>query len=109
MSLGALLTETATVYTPTFNAIDAYGNPQPGTETSVSYPARLEALSSEETVRDRDTTVATWRMFLPANAVIRFTDRVVSDGKAFEVVGDPIEQRTPRGTHHLEVRMRRVQ
>lgn len=108
MSLSGLLAETVTVYRPSFDAVDAYGNPQPGTETSDSYPARLEALSSEELVRDRDTVVANWRVFLPASTVITPFDRIEADGKSFEVWGDPIEQRTPRGVHHVEVLCRRV-
>lgn len=108
MSLSALLAETATVHIPTYDAVDAYGDPQPGTETSTAYPARLEALSSEELIRDRDTVVADWRMFLPPDAVITPFARVESDGKSFEVWGDPIERRSPRGVHHLEVALRRV-
>jgi len=108
MSLQSLLTETVTVVRRAYDAIDAYGNPQPGTETSVSYPARVEQLSSEETNTDRDTVVARWRMFLPADADITPFDRVESAGRVFEVDGDPIERRAPRGTHHLEVELRRV-
>lgn len=108
MSLRTMLTETATVIHPEFDALDAYGTPQPGTETSVEWPARLEQLSSTELVRDRDTVVADWRMFLPAAATIGPFDRVESAGRRFEVWGDPIEQRTPRGAHHLEVHLRWV-
>jgi hypothetical protein len=108
MSLTGLLVEEVTIYEPAFDALDAYGNPQPGTETSTDYPARLEQLSSEEIVRDRDTVVADWRMFLPPGASVSQFARVEADGKSFEVWGDPIEQRTPRGIHHLELRLRRV-
>jgi hypothetical protein len=108
MSLVGFLTETVTVYSPSFDAMDAYGNPQPGTETSDTYPARLEALTSEELVRDRDTVVADWRVFLPADAVVSPFDRIEADGKSFEVHGDPIEQRAPRGIHHVEVALKRV-
>lgn len=108
MSLAGLLAEQATIYHPQFDAVDAYGNPQPGTETSDTWPARFEQLSSDELVRDRDTVVADWRVFLPAGVVIGPFDRVESGGHAFEVWGDPIEQRTPRGVHHVEVRLRRV-
>lgn len=108
MSLTGLLTEQATVYHPQFDAVDAYGNPQPGTEESDTYPARLEQLSADELVRDRDTVVADWRIFLPAAASIGPFDRVESGGRTFEVWGDAAEQRAPRGIHHLEVRLRRV-
>ncbi len=108
MSLNGLLAEQATIYHPEFDAVDAYGNPQPGTETSETWPARLEQLSSDEIVRDRDTVVADWRMFLPAAATVSQFSRVESAGRTFEVWGDPIEQRTPRGIHHVEVKLRRV-
>jgi hypothetical protein len=108
VSLQSLLAESATIYHPQFDAVDAYGNPQPGIETSEVYPVRLEQLSTDELVRDRDTVVADWRMFLPAGAEIGPFDRVESDGRTFEVWGDPIEQRTPRGVHHQEIKLRRV-
>lgn len=108
MSLQGLLAETVTVYTPEFDAVDAYGDPQPGTETSATYPARLEQLDTDELIRDRDTIVADWRIFLPPAAVIGPFSRIESDGRQFEVWGDPIEQRSPRGIHHLELKARRV-
>ena len=57
---------------------------------------------------DRDTVVADWRVFLPSDATISPFDRIEADGKTFEVWGDPVEQRSPRGVHHLEVRLKRV-
>lgn len=108
MSLFGLLTQTITVSRPTYDAVDEYGDPQPGTATTASYPARLEQLSSEELIRDRDTVVADWRAYLPAEATIGPFDRVEENGKTFEVWGDPIEHRSPRGAHHVEVRLRRV-
>lgn len=108
MSLARLFTQTVTVVSRTFDAVDAYGNPQPGTEMSTDYPAWLEALSSQEVIRDRDTIVADWRLFLPPDAAVTPFDRVESAGRTFEVQGDPIERRTPRGTHHVEVKLRRV-
>jgi len=108
MSIEALLAQTVTVSRPNYDAVDEYGDLQPGTTTTSIYPARLEQLSSEETIRDRDTIVADWRMYLPAGAVIGPFDQVIEDDKTFEVWGDPIEQRSPRGPHHLLVRLRRT-
>lgn len=108
MSLLGLLAETATVFTPQYDGVDAYGDIQPGTETSVTYPARLEQLKSEEIIRDRDTVLADWRMFLPAGAEVGPFDRVEAGGREFRVYGDPAEQRSPRGIHHLELRLQRV-
>lgn len=108
MSIDQLLTQTATVHRRAYDAVDEYGDPQPGTVASVAYPARLEALSSTEVVRDRDVVVADWRAYLPATAVVGPFDQVEEDGKVFEVWGDPIERRAPRGVHHLELRLRRI-
>lgn len=108
MSLTGLLTETATVYEPAYDAIDAYGDIQPGTETATNYPARLEALSSDELIRNQDTIVADWRMFLPPHVTLSPFARVEADGKRFTVWGDPIERRAPRGIHHVEVALKRV-
>lgn len=108
MSLLGLLSETVTVYTPQYDGVDAYGDIQPGTETSASYPARLEQLESEEILRDRDTVLADWRLFLPADAAVGPFDRVESDGRQFTIHGDPVEQRSPRGVHHLEIHLKRV-
>lgn len=109
MSLQGLLSEVATVYIPDFDAVDAYGDIQPGTETATTYPARFEQLDSDETLRDRDTIVGRWRVFLPAGAVVNGFARVVDqDGRHFEVQGDPVERRAPRGVHHLQVPLKRV-
>ena len=108
MSLAGLLGELVTVFSPQFDAVDAYGNPQPGTETSVTYRARLEQTATDENLANRDTITADWRAFLPAGAVVGPFDRVESAGRRFEVVGDPAEQRAPRGVHHVEVNLRRV-
>lgn len=108
MSLLGLLTETVTVYTPQYDGVDAYGDIQPGTETSATYPARLEQLESDEILRDRDTVLADWRLFLPPTATVGPFDRVESGGRRFTVHGDPAEQRSPRGAHHLELRLKRV-
>ena len=108
MSLATLLTQTATVVHVAYDAVDEYGNIEAGTTSSESVAARLEALSSEELVRDRDTIVADWRIFLPATVTVGPFDQIQADGKTFDVWGDPIVQRAPRGAHHQEIRLRRV-
>lgn len=107
MSLEGLLSETATIirYAAT---TDVYGNTVPGTEVRTDYRARLEQLRTEEVVRDRDTVITDWRVFLPADADITSYDRVQARGHLFEVVGLPAQQHSPRGVHHLEVQLRYV-
>lgn len=102
MSLADLLTETATVVRFAYTT-DEYGNQERAPGTSTEWPARLEQLNTEEILRDEDTVIANWRVFLPAAAVIGAYDQVQARGIAFEVVGLPNEQRRPAGIHHQEV------
>lgn len=108
MSLRRLLTQEATVVSRPFAGVDEYGNPTMGPEVRVAYPARLEQTGSEEITTDRDTVISDWRIFFPPEAVISALDRVEVEGEAFEVVGRPARQRTPRGLHHVEARLRVV-
>lgn len=108
MSLAALLSDTITLVHVTYDSVDAYGDAQAGTTTSEVVPARLEAMSSDELIRDRDVIVADWRVFLPPDVTVGPFDQIQSAGRTFDVWGDPIRRHSPRGTHHLEVRLRRV-
>lgn len=103
-----LLSDTVTVVHVTYDAVDAYGDAQAGTTTSETVRARLEALSSDELVRDREVIVADWRVFLPADVTIGPFDQIEAAEKTFDVWGDPIRRHSPRGTHHQEIRLRRV-
>jgi head-tail adaptor len=87
---------------------DEYGNTIPGAETRTDYPARLEQLSTDELVRDRDTVICDWRAFFPATADINAYDRIEARGHLFEVVGLPNQHQNPRGAHHLEIQLRYV-
>lgn len=108
MSLAQLLSDTVTVVHVAYDAADAYGDVQAGSTTSETVGGRLEALSSDELVRDREVIVADWRVFLPADVSVGPFDQIQAAGKTFDVWGDPIRRHTPRGTHHQEVRLRRV-
>lgn len=105
--IGALLTETVTVvrYAAT---TDEYGNTTPGAETRADIPGRLEQLRADELIRDRDTVITDWRVFLPVGADVTAYDRIEARGHLFEVVGLPNEHRTPRGPHHVEIMLRWV-
>lgn len=107
MSLATLLTESVTVVRYA-EATDEYGDEERGTPTSTVYPGRLEQLSSEEVLRNEDTVLADWRLFLPATADITAYDVVQARGLSFEVVGLPNEQRAPWGIHHVEARLKVV-
>jgi head-tail adaptor len=107
VTLQGLLSETATVVRYAAST-DVYGNTVPGAETRVDYPARLEQLAANEIVRDRDTVITDWRIFLPAEADITAYDRIDARNHLFEVVGLPNQHQTPRGPHHVEVHLRFV-
>ncbi len=103
MSLTSQFTQTAVVTHTAPGATDAEGNWSPGTQTTVSCPCRLEQL---EASRGRGASI--WRLFLLPDIAIGPTDRVVVDGESFEVDGRPDVLATPRGPHHIEARLRRV-
>jgi hypothetical protein len=108
VTLQWLLSDTVTVVSISYDVADVYGNAQAAEASRRTVRARLEALSSDELVRDRDTIVADWRVFLPPDVAIGPFDQIEAGGHTFDIWGDPIEQHTPHGLHHLEVRLRRV-
>lgn len=109
MSYGALLAQTVTVRHYAAGAKDAHGNPAPAFDAGTAYPARLTQTVAAEDTADRQFELGDWHLYLPADAVIGGRDRVVDDaGRVFEVVGPPLEARTPAGVHHIEARLRHV-
>lgn len=107
MTVLGLLSETATIIRYE-SSTDTYGNTVPGAETRSDHPARLEQLRADEIVRDRDTVITDWRIFLPADVDLTPYDRIEARGHLFEVVGLPDKHFTPRGAHHLEAQLRWV-
>jgi hypothetical protein len=85
---------------------DPYNNPTEPETTSVSYPCWLEQTATVEITQGRSTVLSDWLLVLPPEAVVDPTDRVVVDGRSFEVVGQPLSAASPRGTHHIECRLR---
>lgn len=108
MSIGRLLTQTATITGTAKGAADAEGNWTPGAGTTTTWPCRLQDGESTELFEGADRIVADALLFLPAGAPITGRSEVTVDGKPYQVVGRPAELRTPRGVHHLEVHLRRV-
>lgn len=56
------------------------------------------SLDPHETVQGVDVVAGTVGVFMPIDADIRGTDRVRFQGKTWEVIGQPAEQRSPLGT-----------
>lgn len=91
------------------SGVDRYNNPARGTPTETTYPARVEQTSAQEITEGRSTLISDWVAYLPHDADVEGHDELVYDGATFEVVGMPNVQKTPRGPHHTEVRLRLVE
>lgn len=113
MSIGRLLTQVATitrVRPTTAGSTDAEGNWLPGTPSTSSYPCRLERghggrqsrTDTSEDYEGAERMSSTWLLFLPATADITGRDLVTVEGREFDVDGEPVVLRTPRGAHHIE-------
>jgi head-tail adaptor len=64
---------------------------------------------SGETTGDRDRVTTSIRVWLPAGTDITATDRIRYDGDVYEVDGQPLKWKPPRGrTTHIEVIARSV-
>lgn len=110
MSLASLLTETLWVIPFAAGAEDEYHNPVGAFGAAVQVKGRLEQSRSDEETVDRDTPISDWILYLHPDAQVSALDRIQdADGRMFEVVGTPAPQRSPRGIHHIEVRLRNVE
>lgn len=68
----------------------------------------LHQTSSSEPIEGRDGELSLWVLYLPAGTDVDAHDRVTVLGLTFEVDAPPLPAWTPRGEHHLEVRLRRM-
>ena len=110
MSIARMLTQTATITDTPKGSTDAEGNwvPGPGPPATSTEPCRLQHGTSEEVFVGADRIIADALLFLGPATAITGRSEVTVDGKRYQVVGRPAELRTPRGVHHLEVHLRRV-
>jgi hypothetical protein len=111
MSLASMLTELVAIQTIGVTGTDRYNQPITGvTATATDRPARLEQTESIEVTVGEATVISDWRIFFFPDEIITSTSRVVnSSGRIFEVVGTPSIERTPRGPHHIEARLRFIE
>lgn len=86
------------------------GDPIPNwaTATTVDYAGELQELSSTEDVVAQQRTDSTYKAFLPADADVLPTDRLLHLGLYYEIVGMPDRQRSRGRDHHYEVRCSRI-
>lgn len=116
MSYLGLLDKTVTIIRDELTDEDRYGNPIPGETDEVVYachlqPAPRSVAVSEEDTEDRNTQSSHYLLFLPADADVKGSDRLVIDGDVFEVDGPPRRFDNPRvaAEHHLEVSLKRIE
>ena len=106
-----MLSARGTIQTIGTTGTDRYNQPIEGvTVTTTDVPYRLEQVESIEVSIGEATVVSDWKLFLMPDAVITHRSRFIdADARTFEVVGAPNVQRTPRGPHHIEARLRFIQ
>lgn len=106
MSLTSLLVRTVTILTAD-SRTDAYGDTQPDwtTPTGESVNGWLAQQSSIQDLDGRNATSTALILTVPAGTVITARNRVVIDGRTYEVSAEPIAAWTPRGEHHIEAQL----
>lgn len=109
-----LLTQTVTIVTAgTTTTTDSEGNPSRLAAASTSVPARLERAGgfidgASESEAGPVISTSDWLLILAPDVSIGQHDQVMAADATFEVVGPPVQQRTPAGVHHIEARLRLV-
>jgi len=106
-----VLRQTVTVLRPG-TTTDRYGNTTTSWATAARHDvaAWVEQTAASENTDQRDGQTADWLALLAPDADVNGRDRVLFDGKTFEVIGPPTPRNTLRGkTHHLEATLRWVE
>jgi hypothetical protein len=103
MGFSTLLWKDVTILTPGA-AVDRYNNTISDWTSSSSrvvkaWAAQTNSFDNED---HRAATVATLHATFNSSAALTANERVVIDGKTYEVVGEPNYAPTPRGVHHIE-------
>jgi hypothetical protein len=105
MSLESLFAQTVSVGRRAFDDTSSQGIPTAGTTTWSDHPGRLEQSAVTDAIRDGDVVLSDWELFLLPDVAIDTLDLVVVDAVTYEVAAPPQVARTPRGPHHLVVRL----
>jgi hypothetical protein len=108
VSLARLLCQPLTVQAMGPKTKDAYGDWTPGAlGAPVAVLGFLEQTASVEVLLGRDTTVTTWKVFLPAETAITPLSTIAFEGQTFQVSGAPWRAFNPRtkATSHIEAKV----
>ena len=114
MSLASLMSQTVTLRRTTSVIRDAIGGTTT-VQTSTTVSAYLEPVGSAgrsgEDLRDRNTGVGDFLLFLPATTSVTNWDEVVYDGRTFEIIAPPRLMPNPRtgNASHYELDLQEVQ
>lgn len=108
MTLYRLMSQALTVQTVGPATQDAYGDWVPG---ALGAPFAVSGYLAQETTSEflvnRDTTVTTWKCFLPATTVIGHQDYINFGSQRFQVDGEPHYVYNPRTSaiSHVECKL----
>jgi len=105
MSLESLLAQTVSVGRRFFDETGSQGIPTAGTTVWSDHPGRLEQTAVTDAIRDGDMVLSDWELYLLPDVAIDTLDLVVVDAVTYEVAAPPVVARSPRGPHHLVVRL----
>lgn len=64
--------------------------------------------SQAEVMANREETTSNSWVFTSKDCPAIFTDRIIVAGSTFQVIGNPITAYSPRGLHHLEIKVEEV-
>lgn len=100
---------TVTIHRPAA-ATDAYGDPSVdwNDSTSTTSAAWVQPRTSSEDNDNRAAISSGWMVFLPDGTDVHAADRVVWDGRTYEVDGEPAVLWNPSGPHHVEAPLKRI-
>lgn len=73
------------------------------------YAAEVQPVSTAEALAAQQRTETRWKAFLPYEADVEPTDRIVWDGDTYEVDGDVERWKMNGRGHHLEVFLNRFE
>ena len=108
MSLARLMSQPLTVQAMGPTTQDVYGDWIPGAVGApVAVSGYLEQSTSVEFVLNRDTTVTTWKAYLPASVAITPLSLVNFQAQVFQVDGEPWQVFNPRtkAVSHIECKL----
>ena len=108
MSFNSLLIHTVGIRNRTTGSTDRYGDETIVYAAPVSTPARVEQTKNEEVLRDRDTRLTWFFVFLPPTVTIGGLDHIEFGTRTFEVDGEPTTYHDSNDAHHITAICREI-